>query len=57
MKDPLPFLSEIDFILIKMEAKYLTILIYKFICTTFILNVFFHKKNKKTKDLKVIRII
>lgn len=51
MKDPLPFLSEIDFILIKMEAKYLTILIYKYICNTFIFNVLSHKrlKNKRYK--------
>lgn len=51
MKDPLPFLSEIDFIqfLIKMEAKYLTILTYKYIhvCNTFIFNVFSHKRIKK----------
>lgn len=51
MKDTLPFLSEIDFILLKMEAKYLTILIYKFICTTFIFNVLSHKRitNKRYK--------
>lgn len=52
MKDPLPFLSEIDFILIKMEAKYLTILTYKYMCNTFIFNVFSHKRIKKTKRLK-----
>lgn len=53
MKDLLPFLSEIDFILIKMEAKYLTILTYKYIhvCNTFIFNVFSHKRiKKKPKD-------
>lgn len=52
MKDPLPFLSEIDFILIKMEAKYLTILTYKYICNTFIFNVFSHKRTKTPKRLK-----
>lgn len=52
MKDFLFFLLEIDFILIKMEVKYLIILIYKYICNIFIFNVFFYKRIKKIKRLK-----
>lgn len=54
MKDLLPFLSEIDSILMKMEVKILNYYLkYRYICTTFTLKVFSTHSRIKTKDSKV----